>query len=76
MAGHVQVVRCKQCKRRYYASEDNCPGCGRKSSKGRLRTVFVVLCFVLAITAAVKLAIFMVSQTSKLDRLPEATGGN
>jgi len=73
MAAHVQVVRCKSCKRRYYASESVCPECGRKSTKGWLVTGFIVLCFVLAIGAAAWLAIFMVQQSSKPEPVPHSS---
>lgn len=75
MAAHVQIIRCKNCKRRFYASENACPECGRKSTKGRLMTAFVIASIAVALAVAVKLAIFMAGQTTKLERLPEASDG-
>lgn len=73
MAEHVQIVRCKNCKRRFYASENECPGCGRKSTKGRLMAVFVAVLVAVVLAMAVKLAIFMVSQTTKQEPLPKSS---
>lgn len=76
MAGHVQVIRCKRCKRRFYASEDKCPECGHKSARGWLKISSIVLCIALAITAGAMFAIFLMKQTTKLERLPEPAGTN
>lgn len=76
MAGHVQVVRCKRCKRRYYASEEKCPECGITTSRGRLKRVLIVLFVALTITGAVMLTIAMMKQTTKLEQLPGPSGGS
>ena len=76
MAGHVQVVRCKRCKRRFYASEEKCPECGHKSSRGWLKTSLTVLCVALAIMAGAMLANFIMKQTTKLEQLPGPSGTN
>ena len=76
MAGHTRVVRCKRCKRRFYASEDQCPECGHKSTRGWLKTSVIALCILLAIIAGAMFAIFLMNQTIKQERLPEPSGTN
>lgn len=70
MAGHVRVVRCKHCRHRFYASENNCPECGRKSPAGWLRMFLTAVFIALAITAAVLFAIFIITQATKVESLP------
>lgn len=73
MAGHVRVVRCKHCRHRFYASENNCPECGRKSPLGWLRIFLFAILIALAIAAAVLFAIFIIKQATTLESLTESS---
>jgi hypothetical protein len=70
----VKIIRCKHCRHRFYAMEDHCPECGRRSPQGNLKVFIWVVLLIAGIATAsvvVRTCIHDFSAPEQLPRDPE-----
>jgi RNA polymerase subunit RPABC4/transcription elongation factor Spt4 len=65
-----KIIRCKYCRHRFYAMEERCPECGRRSPQGRLKCLLVIVLTFFGVAATTLVLRSCLSDWSQAPALP------
>jgi hypothetical protein len=68
----AKIIRCRHCRHRFYAIEDRCPECHRRSPQGRLKVLAWCLIVTLGIAVALLVLKTCIKDVSTPEKLPSA----